>query len=155
RQNNIPAPFTIYPGQTISLSGNNVQRAVKSTPTPNTQSAPPRMATKARESAPQLTPRAPPPRTNSYPSATNTRSETTTTPRGATPPGPLILGAPQWRWPASGTFLAVFQGGSGVNKGIDIAGNLGQPVLAAAAGQIAYAGAGLRGYGKLLIIKHN
>jgi lipoprotein NlpD len=51
--------------------------------------------------------------------------------------------------------LSGFQGNAGHNKGIDIAGNLGQPVFAAASGQVVYSGTGLRGYGKLLIIKHN
>lgn len=65
------------------------------------------------------------------------------------------LGAPQWRWPSRGTILSSFQGNDGFNKGIDLGGKLGEPVLAAAAGQVVYAGSGLRGYGKLLIIKHN
>ena len=41
------------------------------------------------------------------------------------------------------------------NKGVDIGGNVGDPVLAAAAGKVVYAGSGLRGYGKLVVIKHN
>lgn len=63
--------------------------------------------------------------------------------------------APQWRWPARGVILSSFQGNDGFNKGIDLGGKLGEPVLAAASGQVVYAGSGLRGYGKLLIIKHN
>lgn len=51
--------------------------------------------------------------------------------------------------------IAPFEGDSGVNKGIDLGGKLGESVLAAASGQVVYAGSGLRGYGKLLIIKHN
>ena len=42
-----------------------------------------------------------------------------------------------------------------MNKGIDLGGKLGEPVLAAAAGQVVYSGSGLRGYSKLLIVKHN
>lgn len=63
--------------------------------------------------------------------------------------------APQWRWPVRGIILSSFQGNDGFNKGIDLGGKLGEPVLAAAGGQVVYAGSGLRGYGKLLIIKHN
>jgi lipoprotein NlpD len=66
-----------------------------------------------------------------------------------------ISGAPQWRWPTKGTVISSFQGNSGLNKGIDIGGKLGEPVLAAAAGQVVYSGGGLRGYGKLLIVKHS
>jgi len=57
-----------------------------------------------------------------------------------------------WEWPVVGKTLTPF---SDSNKGIDISGKMGQPVLAAAAGRVVYAGSGLRGYGKLVIIKHN
>lgn len=60
-----------------------------------------------------------------------------------------------WRWPASGPIISKFAEGGGLNKGIDIRGDLGEPVLAAADGNVVYAGSGLRGYGKLLILKHN
>lgn len=63
--------------------------------------------------------------------------------------------APQWRWPARGPLLSSFQGSNALNKGIDLGGKLGEPVLAAASGQVVYSGSGLRGYGKLLIVKHN
>ncbi len=58
----------------------------------------------------------------------------------------------EWLWPAKGRVLAGFN--EATNKGVDIAGNPGDPVLASAAGKVAYAGSGLRGYGKLVIIKH-
>ena len=56
-------------------------------------------------------------------------------------------------WPASGTLLAGFD--EARNKGYDISGKAGDPVLAAADGRGVYAGAGLRGYGNLVILKHN
>jgi lipoprotein NlpD len=56
-------------------------------------------------------------------------------------------------WPANGSVIAGFD--EAKNKGLDIAGNAGDPVLAAADGQVVYAGAGLRGYGNLIILKHN
>lgn len=56
-------------------------------------------------------------------------------------------------WPASGALLAGFD--EVRNKGYDIAGKAGDPVLAAADGRVVYAGAGLRGYGNLIILKHN
>jgi lipoprotein NlpD len=59
-----------------------------------------------------------------------------------------------WAWPTSGKVITGFSEGSSL-KGIDIAGKAGQPVLASAAGRVVYAGAGLRGYGKLVIVKHN
>ncbi|HQQ69257.1 MAG TPA: peptidoglycan DD-metalloendopeptidase family protein, partial [Alicycliphilus sp.] len=56
-------------------------------------------------------------------------------------------------WPSSGSLLAGFD--EARNKGYDIAGKAGDPVLAAADGRVVYAGAGLRGYGNLVILKHN
>ena len=58
-----------------------------------------------------------------------------------------------WMWPASGRVLAGFS--KGTNKGVDILGKVGDPVFASASGRVVYSGAGLRGYGKLIIIKHN
>jgi lipoprotein NlpD len=59
-----------------------------------------------------------------------------------------------WMWPAQGELLERFSA-NGPNKGIDIAGKTGQPILAAEAGQVVYQGGGLRGYGQLIIIKHD
>lgn len=59
-----------------------------------------------------------------------------------------------WIWPAEGELLARFDPKNG-NKGIDIGGQIGQAVLAAASGTVVYQGSGLRGYGQLIIIKHN
>ena len=59
-----------------------------------------------------------------------------------------------WAWPVKGKVVGGFSESSNL-KGIDIAGTSGQPVLASAAGRVVYAGSGLRGYGKLIIIKHN
>jgi lipoprotein NlpD len=58
-----------------------------------------------------------------------------------------------WIWPASGTINSSFE--EGKSKGLGIAGKLGDPVLAAADGRVVYAGSGLRGYGNLVILKHN
>ena len=55
-------------------------------------------------------------------------------------------------WPAKGKVMSGFNDSS--NKGINIAGKMGEPVDAAAAGKVVYAGSGLRGYGNLVIVKH-
>lgn len=61
----------------------------------------------------------------------------------------------QWHWPVKGPILAKFSSQEHGNKGLDIGGVYGTPVKAAAAGQVVYAGNALRGYGNLIIIKHN
>ena len=82
---------------------------------------------------------------------------------GALPTGPAPAASPAldidgdgpvaWRWPASGRVVRRFtEAGS---KGLDIAGRLGAPVRAAAAGRVVYSGSGLVGYGKLIIVRHN
>jgi lipoprotein NlpD len=58
-----------------------------------------------------------------------------------------------WMWPAAGPVSTSFE--EGKSKGLGIAGKLGDPVLAAADGRVVYAGSGLRGYGNLIIVKHN
>lgn len=60
-----------------------------------------------------------------------------------------------WRWPTDGKIIENFSGGDGGNKGIDIAGSKGQAIVATADGRVVYAGNALRGYGNLIIIKHN
>lgn len=68
--------------------------------------------------------------------------------QSTTPPG-------KWRWPVEGKIIDNFSAAEGGNKGVDIAGSRGQPITATAAGRVVYAGNALRGYGNLVIIKHN
>ncbi len=70
-------------------------------------------------------------------------------------PHPLPAVTPaRWMWPANGPVVRNFRPLGGC-KGIDIAGPLGSAIRAAASGEVVYAGSGLRGYGKLIILKHN
>ena len=59
-----------------------------------------------------------------------------------------------WIWPASGKVISTFNDSANL-KGIAIAGRLGQPVLASAAGKVIFSGTGIRGFGQLIVIKHN
>jgi lipoprotein NlpD len=59
----------------------------------------------------------------------------------------------EWVWPGAGKVLATFN--DNTNKGVDLAGAIGDPVLAAGSGKVVYVGAGLRGYGNMVILKHN
>ncbi|GAB4166898.1 MAG: peptidoglycan DD-metalloendopeptidase family protein [Rhodocyclaceae bacterium] len=80
------------------------------------------------------------------------RVETAPAPPPAAP-APAAASGIEWVWPASGKILNGFREPS--NKGIDIAGEPGEPVLAAAAGKVIYAGSNVRGYGNLVVVKHN
>jgi lipoprotein NlpD len=75
----------------------------------------------------------------------------------AVPPSPQVADDDDklaWMWPATGKLVT--GGSENPNlKGIDIAGRAGQPVVASASGKVVYAGTGIRGYGKLVIVKHN
>ena len=102
----------------------------------------------------------PPAATPSTPPAT---PPTPSTSASASPP-PTASAAPapspgddeglDWVWPAKGKLVAQFSENASL-KGIDIAGGNGDAILASAPGRVVYAGSGLRGYGKLVIIKHN
>ena len=59
----------------------------------------------------------------------------------------------QWAWPVNGKILGHFV--ENTSKGIDFAGKTGDPVITAAEGKVVYSGTGLRGYGQLVIVKHN
>lgn len=75
----------------------------------------------------------------------------TSTPETANKPKPIQTS--QWKWPTRGKVIEGFHPSN--NKGIDISGKMGQAINASAAGKVIYAGSDLRGYGKLVIVKHN
>jgi len=67
---------------------------------------------------------------------------------------PASVGLP-WRWPAQGQIIGRYVTGDQTQQGINIAGSAGQHIAAAADGVVVYSGAGLVGYGELIIIKHS
>lgn len=76
---------------------------------------------------------------------------TTSPPQDAAASTEAAVAGVTWAWPATGKITGKFQ----QTKGVDIAGKAGDPVLAAADGKVVYSGSGLRGYGQLVIIKHD
>ena len=134
-----PAEPVFGPVTTQTMTSNGVAPAESSTSAP----AAPATATVAPTST-----AAPPPVQASPPIV----ATTPTPPPGAT----RSVGGITWQWPASGKILGGFRSGSGGDgAGVDIAGNVGDPVRAAASGTVVYSGNGLVGYGELVIIKHN
>lgn len=135
RWNQIPAPYTIYPGQWLSLRGQAIS------PTAATQ---PKPSTAQPKAVPPVVKAAPKPKSQPKNNTQNPVSNKVTL-------GPVA----QWHWPVRGKILCGFSTQVNGCKGLDIAAPFATPVKATAAGRVVYAGSGLRGYGNLLIIKHN
>ncbi|KMM80197.1 peptidoglycan DD-metalloendopeptidase family protein [Pseudomonas deceptionensis] len=130
-RNNIAAPFTIVPGQTIRFDGRAGTKPEGGTTTTVVSSSSGSKTTVIKRSG----------------AATTAPAAVAPLPAGPAPKG--------WGWPSDGILIGKFSSNGSLNKGIDIAGDLGQPVLAASDGSVVYAGSGLRGYGELVIIKHS
>jgi lipoprotein NlpD len=146
--NGIRSPYTIYKGQRLHARPTARRPAAKPaamqprpviTGSPAPAAAP---ATSVAKPAPAALPAATP-ATVSTP--TRTASQTAT--------APAYDG--KWVWPTRGRVLTRFQTSGPGKQGIDIGGHADQPVKAAANGKVVYAGSGLVGYGRLIIVKHN
>jgi len=88
------------------------------------------------------------------PAATSSRSSASRPPPRPLPSIPSQP-SPKWSWPTSGQVNVGFGAKPGTGTGVLINGKLGQAIYAAASGRVVYAGSGLIGYGKLIIVKHN
>ena len=140
--NNIGPPYTIYPGQTLRLfrpseqaahSRQGVKRTYPVKPAEPARKAPPKSAAVRQP-----------------------------LPKQASSPGRAAAGEEfggrkrlDWEWPTSGKLEQRFSNVDPSRKGIQISGRNGQSVVAAESGKVVYAGSGLIGYGRLIIIKHN
>lgn len=140
RWNSISAPYTIYPDQIVRLR-----------PLPagsvRTASAP------ARTSSTRAVPDRPPPE-RPEPASPSRSATVTATKKPATVSSSERFNG-SWKWPVNGRVLRTFKAGDASRNGIDIAGQEGQSVTAAAAGEVVYSGNGLIGYGELVIVKHD
>ncbi|HSG91252.1 MAG TPA: peptidoglycan DD-metalloendopeptidase family protein [Pseudomonadales bacterium] len=134
RRNRIPAPYTIQPGQRIRIVGAVAGASGTAAAVPSATAGRPRATTPAA------------------PTPTATRPVV----QAPTPVVPAAGGAVRWRWPLEGRVVSAFStGGADLNKGIDIRGAAGAAVRVAAAGEVVYAGTGLRGHTQLVIVKHD
>ncbi|NRQ44028.1 peptidoglycan DD-metalloendopeptidase family protein [Rheinheimera sp. YQF-2] len=149
--NGIANPYTIYPGQVIHFSGKAKPVARKpAKPTvvakqnTNTNSS---SQVKSNSSVKPAKPVAP----------QNQKGYVQTTPAKNNKAANSTLNRDlvQWQWPVKGKIISGFSHKQQGNKGIDVSGREGDRVNAAASGQVVYAGNALRGYGNLIIIKHN
>ncbi|WP_432697651.1 peptidoglycan DD-metalloendopeptidase family protein [Marinobacterium sp. YM272] len=125
RINGIDRRYLIYPGQQLRLKNQSDASRSNSSGTKSARSS------QTIASAPPKTSRTP-------------------------PPAPAVSsGSIKWQWPTQGALIGRYSSGSTPNKGINLAGKVGDPVYAAASGTVVYAGSGLLGYGNLVILNHN
>lgn len=129
-------------GYASPYAGGTATPPVARTPYPSPYATPPAGSLAADGVAAGITPGGPAP---------VMAAPSTTMPSTATPP--LANGPVTFIWPVRGQIVRQFNGST--SKGIDIAGTSGTPIVAAAAGRVLYAGNSLRGYGNLIIIKHD
>ena len=178
--NGIAAPYTIYVGQELRLasapriavapaSALRPRAPAAHAPTPSSPALRPpspsaamptpfepvaagSASTPTRASAPAVAAAAPVAPTLAAPAA-----EAAPKAPAASPPAsePATNGEVAWRWPADGQVVGTYLAGDQTRQGIDIAGQAGNPVRAAADGAVVYSGNGLVGYGELIIIKHS
>ena len=176
--NSIREPYTIFPGQRLLVPGPDdiaapePAAAAPSEPVGSGETSvrgagtaegpavvplpPPSGSTIAAAELPPKSPPAvaelppkPPPAPPPKPPVAETASQSAAPPSSAA----RSVAGVRWTRPTSGSTISTF--GRGGNKGIDIGGTFEQPIRAAAPGRVVYAGSGLIGYGKLVIVKHD
>lgn len=144
--NKISAPYNIFPGQLLKLT-QNVAKA-------STSKAYVKKSTKSSGKTTTKVVKKPvaPIKKQAYGKDASEQklSKTSTLPKAS-----YSQKIREWQWPVAGKVVAKFSTAPQGNKGIDVAGRRGDAIKAAAAGKVVYAGNALRGYGNLIIVKHN
>ncbi len=166
RLNNLAKPYTIYPGQVLSLnSKKSVTNGYTATKTSNTASK--QVATSLKPVSKQsVASKAPSQKTTeaaskkqldhvAKPAYSVTDSQQAVNRVVHKQESTLPKKVSRWSWPVKGKMIGTFSAKEQGNKGIKIAGNRGDAIKAAASGRVVYAGSALRGYGNLVIIKHS
>jgi lipoprotein NlpD len=153
--NNISKPYTIFPGQKLRL------KAPVSKPSPSkrsniktTRSTDPTSPPIAKRVIDQPKPQAYVEGEQDVKAQKNTNVKKSTGIVKKTAPKTFPDKVEKWIWPAEGKLVGTFSKAESGNKGIDVAGARGSKVVAAASGKVVYSGNALRGYGRLVIIKH-
>lgn len=172
RWNGIGADYRIFPGQRLKLSGPRLPSSTheRQSSDENVKISSSTVVSGTPEKPSVRPSKNPPTSRESDPSSASNRTVNHTGSAAAQPPksakSPVISseirtspiadsGPIRWQWPVPGPVLARFSAQPTGNKGLNIAGKSGEPVKAAAAGRVVYAGNGLRGFGQLVIVKHD
>ncbi len=181
RYNELSQPYTIYPGQRLKLwapkyiapkYGQKVEPVIvpivaKTTPPVSKISTISKPTTSSKNSSKKVVPATPkvvqkqPPnkveqsKTKEYVGSKVNQEVTKKTPEATSATTSKSDKVSKWLWPTKGRVIKNFSAGEQGNKGIDIAGQRGQPIVSTASGTVVYSGNALRGYGNLVIVKHN
>ena len=142
-----PAPTSPSPAPVATASSEKLKTAPKGGKLPY---SPENLALLKSQEAPQT------PAALSAPATPVASAASAPTPAPTPSPEPAATGL-DWAWPAAGKVIATFTEGNaaGTNKGVDIAGKLGDPVNAAAAGKVIHVGSEIRGLGNFVVVKHS
>ncbi|WP_117235840.1 peptidoglycan DD-metalloendopeptidase family protein [Vibrio maerlii] len=168
RYNGLKAPYVIHPGQKLKLwqpaysapsyGGTGVSVAAASTTAPAAsgttapkKSPPPAAKTSTASTAKTSTKKVETSKPKEYVKPTSKQNVNKTVSKPTSSNDKVS----KWLWPTKGRVIKGFSTGDQGNKGIDIAGQRGQSVIATAKGTVVYSGNALRGYGNLIIVKHN
>jgi lipoprotein NlpD len=160
--NRIGEPFIIYPGQRLDVAVTANARSLANTGAPTDTRRTASAGAAAADRKPTVKsetrstnlgnasrPAPPPPARKTAPAKRTELASTARKPLKTTTDKRIQ----QWDWPVKGEVVTSFTKSG--RKGVDISGRRGQSVAAAADGHVVYAGGGLRGYGQLIIVKHN
>ncbi len=154
QRNNIPAPYRIFVGQTLDLGSKKTVSIRGGTRdfSSSLSTADSKKLQNVRQNQSKLT------TANKAVAPDNQTGygQKQTVKENATSAESFVSSSKvRWSWPVRGPILAGFSNAEHGNKGLDIGGKAGTPIKAAAAGEVVYAGNALRGYGNLVIIRHN
>lgn len=166
RWNGLDGKYRIYPGQRLRLRpiavASSSQRTKKIQQKTSSKPKPARVKLKSVPASQKRTTLNSSSQQGNLSAARATNSVKTTTKPESLNPGSsssrknsAIVGKVRWQWPSDGRVIEGFRTRGRINKGINIAGRRGDPVYAAASGEVVYAGSGLLGYGNLIIVNHN
>lgn len=162
RWNGIAEPFTIYPGQQLRVSRPAVlPQMPRPTATARRARVPDVVQQRPRKKAATARAIPAPPASKATPaSKAKDTAKAAASSKSSSPPATKRASKTasqqvvrKWRWPVRGKIIGRF--GTAGGKGIDIAGRRGTAIEASAPGHVVYSGSGLRGYGRLIIVKHN
>ena len=149
--NHIRAPYLIYPDQELRMTPN--RQYTSSSATPGNQHTPAPAGSDAR------THPVPGSKAGSKPLTTTTALKAPQASTKNTQPSSSLSVTSNdpatWLWPTSGRIISNYKVNDSSRNGIDIGGKEGQPIIAAAPGEVVYSGSGLIAYGELIIIKHS